>query len=49
MYINIRVQWIIVHKMGCTIKTLQYDPYKIKILNELLHITLLYTINICAE
>ena len=27
----------------------QYDHYKIKILNDLVHITLLYTINICAE
>ena len=27
----------------------QYDHYKIKILNDLVHITLLYTLNICAE
>ena len=27
----------------------QYDHYKIKILNDLVHITLLYTINIYAE
>ena len=45
MYIKIRVQWT-VHNMGCIILK-QYDHNQI--LNDLIHITLLHTINICAE
>ena len=42
---NIRVQWT-VHNMGLY-NLKQYDHNQI--LNELVHITLLHTINICAE
>ena len=48
MYIN-----LLVSSVDCTQNGLyhlkQYDNYTIKILNDLVHITLLYTINICAE
>ena len=45
MYINIRVQWTVHNIMAYNLK--RYDH--IQILNELVHITLLHTINICAE
>ena len=45
MYMNIRVQWT-VHKMGGIIKN---NMTIIKYLIELVHITLLHTITICAE
>ena len=47
MYINIQVQWTL-HKMDCILKNYM-TIIKIKILNDLVHITLLHTINICDE
>ena len=48
MYINIRVQWA-VHKMGCSIKNNMIIKNKVRLLNDLVHITLLCTIHIFAE
>ena len=45
MYINMRVQCTQIGLYNLN----QYDRYKINILNDLVHITLLYTLNICAE
>ena len=50
MYINIRVQYVtsIVTTQNGLYNLKQYDNYTIKYLM-MVHITLLYTINICAE